>query len=575
MIKNQNLNNKDIMDLIRDYISDSKYGSDIDTIIKAGLDIFDKVDFIENSSVFLLDDLSFTFQHEASSPENADNDSKEYFEELMQKGIIDNITKTAKPEFYPNEFNSKSNKNALIFPLTVSWGNLGILILNFNKDNGLYSDSLTLDLFDIYCNLFASSIERVNLFENLRLANTELENKVSERTGDLEQSRREFEAILNSVQTGILVLRQSDLSIHKINPVAIEMLGFKEDADVIGQNAGDFLNPIVFNSQNPTNFETIIKRLDNEEISVYCNIASLRFKENIFSIVSFLDITERKNAEKALIQINSDLEDIVRERTGILTETIKKLEVEASERELAEDELKVSLRNAEKVTKMKTEFVNNVSHEFRTPLTIIRSSAQLLEVYDSKLDKDAKKNYLDRIINTVDFLTNLIQNVIHIGREDDTSDPLLIETFKLEIFTGNIFDELLNSLNEKRQLKIVCTPSDLTIKIHKKNLWLIIYNLLSNAIKFSEEDSEIEVNYSLEDNKLTAEIIDHGIGISESDLEKVFDMFFRGENVGAVSGTGLGLAVVRQIVGNLKGQISIKSKLGEGTQVRMSLDLVK
>ena len=560
------------MGLIRDYISDSKYGSD--AVIKAGLDIFDKVDFIESSSVFLLDDLSFTFQYEASSSENMDDDSKKYFEELMQKGIIDNITKTSKPEFYPKEFNPESEKNTLIFPLTVSWGNLGILLLNFSENNNLYSDSLMLDLFGMYCSLFASSVERVNLFENLRLANSELENKVVERTNDLEHSRREFEAILYSVQTGILVVRQSDLSIHKINPVAMDLLGFKESADIIGQNADDFLNPIVFNSQNPTNFETIIKRSDNKEINIYCNIASLTFKDNVFSIVSFLDVTEKKLAEKALIQINSDLEDIVRERTGILTETIKKLEVEAGEKEIAEDELKISLKNAEKVTKMKTEFVNNVSHEFRTPLTIIRSSAQLLEVYDDKLDKDAKKNYLDRIINTVDFLTDLIQNVIHIGRDDDTSDPLLIETFKLEMFTRNIFDEILSSLNEKRQLKIVCTPDDLTIKIHKKNLWLIIYNLLSNAIKFSDDDSVIEVDYRIDNDKLLANIKDYGVGIPDSDLEKSFNMFFRGENVGAVSGTGLGLAVVRQIVDNLKGKINIESKLGEGTKVTLALNLV-
>ncbi len=571
--KNRKFNNKYFMQLIGDYISSSKYGSDTATILKNGLDIFGKIDFIESSSIFLLDDLSFTYKHMATNPAKNRKESQLEFEHLLDNESIDQIIKTSSPEFFPKSFDPDSCKNLLIFPMTVSWGNLGLLIIHLSKDNKLYTDPLMLDLFTIYCNLFASSIERVGLFESLKMANAELEKKVVKGTSKLIQSRMELEAILDSVQTGILVVDDSDLSIYKANPVAMELLDISNYDNILGRYAGDFLDSQIFALESRSNFETMLKRSDGKDINVYCNIASLYSQDDSYKIISFLDISERKNAEKALIKINSDLEGIVKERTTILTETIRKLEVEVGERELAEDELKLSLRNAEKVGKMKSEFVKNVSHEFRTPLTIIRSSAQLLEVYDSKLDAKAKKNYLDRIINTVDLLTDLIQNVIHIGREDDTRDPSLIETFDIAIFTQSIFEDLQNSLHQKRILNIVCDPKELTVKIHKKNLWLIIYNLLSNAIKFSSEGSVIEVYYTKTANQLHAEIIDQGIGIAESDLGRAFGMFTRGKNVGAVSGTGLGLAVVKQIIDTLRGQILIESQLDEGSKVKLSIKL--
>ncbi len=242
-----------------------------------------------------------------------------------------------------------------------------------------------------------------------------------------------------------------------------------------------------------------------------------------------------------------------------------------------EAELRQSLAQEKELSDLKSRIITTVSHEYRTPLTTIQSSAELLEVYRHKWDNDKQLKHFHRIQSTVKHMTTLINDVLFVNKaEFDKLDfnPALID---LASFFQELVDELQCTVSNSHYLTFVnlheCGQGNFDVKLLRQ----ILTNLISNAIKYSPKGGTVKINLTCEDNHIIFQVIDQGIGIPIEDQEHLFKSFNRASNVGTIAGTGLGLSIVKKCVERQGGQITVKSEIGVGTTftVRLPLDITK
>ncbi|WP_413161063.1 sensor histidine kinase [Capilliphycus salinus ALCB114379] len=247
-------------------------------------------------------------------------------------------------------------------------------------------------------------------------------------------------------------------------------------------------------------------------------------------------------------------------------------QLQAEKQEMLEQHHHQMKQLEEELNELKSRFITTVSHEFRTPLTTISFSAGLLENYSNKISEQKKQTHFQRIKQGIEQMTNLLEDVLIVGK---------LESGHLEIsLTPVDLEKFCRTLAEKMQAKtdkhsIVFNSEGLNFQgIFDENiLRQLLKNLLSNAIKYSPDGGEIQLNLICENNQAIFRIKDRGIGIPKKDLSRVFTNFYRGTNIGTISGTGLGLSLVKKIVDLHQGEISIESEENVGTEIRVTLPL--
>jgi len=293
-----------------------------------------------------------------------------------------------------------------------------------------------------------------------------------------------------------------------------------------------------------------------------------------YRIENFLDISHRVKAEEALKKANELLELKVKERTVDLQLMVHKLKEEISIRENAEKEVRRMLDREKELSKLKSRFVTMVSHEFKTPLTVIKSATQMMLKFAQTLDETERHLYMKRIVKTVDLMTDLIENVIFIGK---TGSLNAINTnfkdIKLYDFCIDIIDNFSLSYNFERKINFKYNSEIDYYNTNANALQLIITNLLSNALKYSEASKPVDFIVYEENGYIMFSIQDYGIGIPEKEQIQIFDLFYRADNVGSISGTGLGMSVVLESIKQLNGKIELKSKVNQGSTFIVKLQL--
>jgi signal transduction histidine kinase len=219
---------------------------------------------------------------------------------------------------------------------------------------------------------------------------------------------------------------------------------------------------------------------------------------------------------------------------------------------------------------LRTDFVSNVSHEFKTPLSAIEGYATLLQ--DERLSKDEQALYVSRILENTSRLSKLTQSILSLSQLENQEIVLQQETFMLD---EQIRRVLLGyePLWEEKELNI-----DLALKAtpyygSKSLLAQVWSNLIDNAIKFSQPGGMLSISCDSVDDKVVVRIRDTGIGMSKEVCQRAFDKFFQGDRSHSVQGSGLGLALVRRIVSLCGGTIGIMSKEGKGTEITVSLNV--
>lgn len=254
-----------------------------------------------------------------------------------------------------------------------------------------------------------------------------------------------------------------------------------------------------------------------------------------------------------------------------------------TERKRAEEETLKALHKEKELSELRNRFVSMVSHEFRNPLTSIISAADLLEYYLETASTEKKLQYIQRIQSAANTMNQLLEDVLVIGRHEANKVVFQPTEINLIDFCQKIIQELEFNFHKNNQIIFnysahvseqnqKSTP-DISGLFDEKLLRQILTNLLSNAIKYSANDALVYLDLILKEHEVVFLVKDSGIGIPSDDLPHLFESFHRCQNVGNISGTGLGLTIVKRSVEIHGGTISVESELGVGTTFTVTLPL--
>jgi PAS domain S-box-containing protein len=321
-------------------------------------------------------------------------------------------------------------------------------------------------------------------------------------------------------------------------------------------------------------------RKDGTEFPIEISLSYTKVKGKIYIMAFISDISLRKKAEDALkrseeqlIVYAAELEQKVQTRTVALNNSILNLEEEVKERKKAEEEAHKALEKERELNDLKTKFVSIASHEFRTPLSTVLSSASLIQQYKDKGDLDKVDKHVTRIKSSVNHLTQILNDFLSLGKLEEGKIDIKNEKIQVLDFINDICEEVKSFLKEGQHIQIQCNDSVNEIDSDTRILRNIMFNLLSNASKYSETHKNILLRCAKENNQIHFTIKDEGIGIPKEDQKHLFDRFYRASNAGNVQGTGLGLNIVRRYVELLNGKINFSSDYGKGSSFIVSIPL--
>ena len=236
--------------------------------------------------------------------------------------------------------------------------------------------------------------------------------------------------------------------------------------------------------------------------------------------------------------------------------------------------LRQELTEQQELSELKSRFLSTVSHEFRTPLTTILSSSEMLERYSDRLSPERKAVHFQKISQCVDYMTQLLEDILIYSKADAEKlefNPTLVD---LSEFCHNLVDELhLEAANQQR-IRFKCNEDGICGKFDPKLLRQIVSNLLTNALKYSPKGDPVEFELNREENQAILLVRDRGIGIPANDQIHLFEPFHRAQNTGTIHGTGLGLAIVKKAVDLHQGTISVQSQIDIGTTFTINLPLL-
>ncbi|MEM9924095.1 MAG: PAS domain-containing protein [Cyanobacteria bacterium P01_D01_bin.50] len=253
--------------------------------------------------------------------------------------------------------------------------------------------------------------------------------------------------------------------------------------------------------------------------------------------------------------------------------------IDITERKQLEEHLKQALENEREVNELKSRFISMTSHEFRTPLSTILSSSELLENYRHKWNEEKQIKHFNRIKKAVKHMNNLLNEVLFFGKAEAGKLDCNPTNFDLVEYSYQLVEDLqinqTKNLIDTPDVKINFTTDKTKLigYMDEKILGHILNNLLSNAIKYSQPGTTVKFTLSSQKERVIFEIQDRGIGIPSEDLPSLFDSFHRCKNVGNIPGTGLGLSIVKKCVDIQQGEIKVISEVGVGTTFTVIIPL--
>ena len=231
--------------------------------------------------------------------------------------------------------------------------------------------------------------------------------------------------------------------------------------------------------------------------------------------------------------------------------------------DLIKDYLKKMANELKKNQMINNDFISNVSHEIKTPLSVITNYAKLLE--NEKLTKEERKQYLNNLKHATKKLSDLVTNILRLNKLENQKLIPEIKRFNISELIINKIIQYESIIEEKNIELDVNIQEDLYINSEESYIEIIVNNLLTNAIKFTNEKGTISVSLQKNKNEYEIKVKDTGIGMNAETGKHIFDKFYQGDTSHASEGNGLGLALVKKVIDIIGGSISVESKLNEGT----------
>lgn len=383
-------------------------------------------------------------------------------------------------------------------------------------------------------NVFINPIEELEKI-TARVANGELDIRVKKITKDeigklaatfndmadkmqtylnaAKDKENKLSAILKSMDSGVIAV-DNNYKLIMINPYAEEIFGIKKN--IIGQNFMDSIRNF--------EFEDILMKSQNEEVSTEIRLEWPRERELKVKVADIID----GNKILGKVAVLQDITDI------------KKLE------------------------NIRSQFVANVSHEIKTPLTSIKGFAETLKEVD---DNTTKEKFLDIINDEAERLTRLINDILTLSNIE-SGEEIILEPVNINKEINNVYN-LMKNIADRKNIKINIVGEEVEdLYSDKDRIKQMMINLIDNAIKYSEPDTNIIISKSEKNNNIILSVKDEGVGISREHLDRLFERFYRVDKARSRSqgGTGLGLAIVKHIVIGFNGTIDVESELGKGSK---------
>jgi PAS domain S-box-containing protein len=322
---------------------------------------------------------------------------------------------------------------------------------------------------------------------------------------------------------------------------------------------------------DPALKKSLYKELKVDEIDIFHEKQRFRIKYSISKTLLGQRLSFETNFKDKTYAVNtSPLYD----QNNKITEALL-VYSDITHQKKTELEILHNLQKEKELNELKSRFISIASHEFRTPLSTILTSARLIEKQNSTQFKLKRLSYTEKIKSNVRDLVTILNDFLSLSKLEEGKMSVKPEQFDIVVFSESIIEEM--SLNKKKgqQILIHKTVPHVKVYLDSNIVHHILQNLLSNAIKYSKENQEININIIKKGKKLLIAVTDKGIGIPKDEQRNLFTRFFRAGNANNIQGTGLGLYIVKQYIQLIGGSIDFKSTLNEGSTFIVKLPLTQ
>ena len=367
---------------------------------------------------------------------------------------------------------------------------------------------------DLHIRITANSDDEIgNLGKSFNKMAEQLKGKIKE----VMEKQNRLEAILRSMESGVIAINSDD-EVMVINPYAKKIFGIK--GDIEGSKISDYIKD--------------------------------------YDIINFLKEEEEEKEVKIFHPLEKELK-------------IKKATIINAKTEIGKVIAVQDITDIKRLENMRSQFVANVSHELKTPLTSIKGFAETLKYVE---DEETRKKFLDIINNESERLSRLINDILILSKIE--SEVLVEEEeFKPSEIIGSVLSILKNVAEEKNiSLQFECI-NECDLYGNKDRFYQLILNIIENGIKYSKGKGFVKIKSNSDKDYYYLEVSDNGIGIPRQDISRIFERFYRVDKARKSGGTGLGLAIVKYIVKIFRGSISLESTLGKGTIFHIKLRRIK
>lgn len=404
-----------------------------------------------------------------------------------------------------------------------------------------------------------------------------------------------FNILFEAIPEGIIIIDKKQ-NIVAANLSTEKMFGYNK-GELISQHF-NYLLPLRYKTTHKNQFIYFTTRIrskrnahglylfgltkKNKEfpLEISLNPFTIYGKEYVMALI--LDMTIRRKTEKKIDSINVVLEEKVKTGTAELKKTIAKLKEvnlnyknELQRRIKIESKINEALKKERDLGELKSKFLSLVSHEFKTPLSGILTSAILLEKYQLTEQQEKRDKHLRTITQKVQYLNNVLNDFISIQHLDSSNQDYKFTTFNLSKIINEVVYNANMLLKSGQRINTSQNSSDFVMHQDEKILELVLNDIIYNAIKYSSENTEIDLEIYKKADNLIFKIIDKGVGIPINDQKFIFNRYFRAENVLNIQGTGISLNIVKAHLENIGGTIGFNSIENKGSEFFVELPINK
>jgi PAS domain S-box-containing protein len=400
-----------------------------------------------------------------------------------------------------------------------------------------------------------------------------------------------FNVLFEAVSEGVIVVNNQQI-IVSTNASAERMFGYEKN-ELIGKHL-NVLIPQKYHGGHAAHVEGFMEHKESRQMGrgrdlygahknghsfpVEAGLNPLEINGESFVMALVIDISIRKQQELELQELNNQLEKKVSERTKALSDTVEELrkvnqerDAEIKKRIEAQNKTKNALKKEKELNELKTKFLSLVSHEFKTPLSGILTSAMLLSKYKLTEQQEKRDKHIKTISDKVHYLNNILNDFLSIEKLDTGKISYKYNEFKISKVVNEVVYNANMLLKEGQEIKYPENIDDYSMYQDEKCVELALSNLVHNAIKYSPENTLVDIKVYQDDTTTTFKIKDNGIGIPVKDQKNIFKRYFRAENALLTQGTGIGLNIVKSHLENLGGTIKFESEENMGSEFTITL----